>query len=70
MSTGEPKWSALIGDGVRAGARVTVGPGAVINARSVLAQSTTVATAWIPADSQVSEPQSARPISTPLEGQS
>ncbi|MFF1542486.1 hypothetical protein [Streptomyces sp. NPDC058291] len=68
MSTGEPKWSAVIGDGVRAGARVTVGPGSVINARSVLASNTTVATVWIPANSRVSGPQSGSQITTPLEG--
>ncbi|MET9528233.1 hypothetical protein [Streptomyces coeruleorubidus] len=57
MSTGEPKWSALVGDHVRAGSRVTIGPGAVINARSVLGANATVATVWVPADSRVSGPE-------------
>lgn len=53
LSTGEPKWSALIGDGVRVGSRVTVGPGAVINSGSFIAANTTVATEWVPANSRV-----------------
>jgi UDP-3-O-[3-hydroxymyristoyl] glucosamine N-acyltransferase len=69
MSTGEPKWSALIGDHVRAGSRVTVGPGSVVNARSVLAANTTVATEWIPADSRVSGAELGCRI-TPLGGNS
>ena len=69
MSTGEPKWSAVIGDHVRAGSRVTVGPGAVVGARSVLGANATVATAWIPADSQVSGPEPGCRI-TPMGGTS
>ncbi|MEU6475324.1 hypothetical protein ABZ858_00265 [Streptomyces sp. NPDC047017] len=52
-STGQPKWSGVIGDHVRAGARVAVGPGAVVGARSLLEANATVATAWVPADSRV-----------------
>nr|WP_107905407.1 hypothetical protein [Streptomyces chartreusis] len=68
LSTGEPKWSAVIGDHVRAGARVTVGPGTVVNARAVLDANTTVATAWIPADSRVSGPEPGFRISSRLGG--
>lgn len=56
MSTGQPKWSAVIGDHVRAGSRVTVGPGAVINARSLLEANASVATVWVPANSRVQGP--------------
>ncbi|MEU0074083.1 hypothetical protein ABZ027_31780 [Streptomyces sp. NPDC006332] len=68
MSTGEAKWSALIGDHVRAGSRVTVGPGAVVNARSVLAANVTVATQWIPARSRVFGPEPGCRIATPTGG--
>ncbi len=68
ISTGEAKWSALIGDHVRAGSRVTVGPGAVVNARSVLHANTTVATTWIPADSRVTGPEPAIRITPRLGG--
>jgi UDP-3-O-[3-hydroxymyristoyl] glucosamine N-acyltransferase len=57
MSTGQPKWSALIGDHVRAGSRVSVGPGAVVNARSLLDANVTVATVWVPANSRVQGPE-------------
>ncbi|MEU0722866.1 hypothetical protein [Streptomyces sp. NPDC006140] len=53
MSTGQSKWSALIGDHVRAGSRVSIGPGAVVGARTLLAANVTVATAWVPADTRV-----------------
>lgn len=70
MSTGEPKWSALIGDHVRAGPRVTVGPGAVVNAGSVLDPGVTVATEWIPARTLVSEQKSEGRVIVPLGGES
>ncbi|MFF4504825.1 hypothetical protein [Streptomyces sp. NPDC001401] len=57
MSTGQPKWAALIGDHVRAGSRVSVGPGAVVGARSLLEANVTVATAWISSDTRVQGPE-------------
>ncbi|GAA2704049.1 hypothetical protein ACFY9G_39180 [Streptomyces anthocyanicus] len=48
MSTGQPKWGAIVGDGVRAGVRVTLGPGAIVGAGSVLHATVNVPTAWIP----------------------
>ncbi|MER6074660.1 transferase [Streptomyces sp. NPDC001817] len=56
MSTGEAKWSAVIGDHVRAGSRVSIGPGAIVGARSLLEANATVATAWIPPDARVHGP--------------
>jgi UDP-3-O-[3-hydroxymyristoyl] glucosamine N-acyltransferase len=67
MSTGQSKWSALIGDHVRAGSRVSVGPGAVVGSRSLLGANVTVATAWIPADTRLRGPE---PQSSPLGGSS
>ncbi|MEV4046318.1 hypothetical protein [Streptomyces sp. NPDC049744] len=51
MSTRQPKWGAIVGDGVRAGVHVTLGPGAIVGARSVLHATVNVPTAWIPPDS-------------------
>ncbi|MGW2169215.1 hypothetical protein ACWC1C_01630 [Streptomyces sp. NPDC001705] len=48
MSTGQPKWGAIVGDGVRAGVRVTLGPGAIVGAGSTLHANVNVPTAWIP----------------------
>ncbi|MGM9465388.1 hypothetical protein [Streptomyces murinus] len=53
LSTGQPKWSALIGDHVRAGSRVSVGPGAVVGAGSLLETNAAVGTAWISAGTRV-----------------
>ncbi|MEU3895835.1 hypothetical protein [Streptomyces sp. NPDC045251] len=56
MDTGEPKWGAIVASGVRAGVRVTLGPGAVIGAGAVLHAGVTVPTAWIPPHSAVRLP--------------
>lgn len=51
QDTGQPKWGAIVGERVRAGTRVTLGPGAVIGADTVIHSGITVSTDWIPADS-------------------
>ncbi len=51
LDSGQPKWGALVGDEVRAGIGITLGPGTVIGARSLLHGGVAVSTAWIPADS-------------------
>nr|WSX75797.1 hypothetical protein OH826_19250 [Streptomyces sp. NBC_00899] len=56
ISTGEPKWGAIIGDRVRAGLRVALGPGAIVGAGTVLHSNVTVPTAWIPPGSTVRPP--------------
>ena len=48
VETGEPKWGAVIGDRVRTGVNVALGPGAVIGADCVLYGETTVASTEIP----------------------
>ncbi|MFD4855105.1 LbetaH domain-containing protein [Streptomyces atratus] len=56
MSTGQPKWGALVGAGVRAGVRVTLGPGAIVGAASVLHAGVNVSTTWIPPHSTLHQP--------------
>jgi UDP-3-O-[3-hydroxymyristoyl] glucosamine N-acyltransferase len=51
QDTGQAKWGAIVGERVRAGLRVTLGPGAVIGADTVIHSGITVSTAWIPAGS-------------------
>lgn len=66
MSTGQSKWGALVGDGVRAGVRVTLSPGAVVGANAVLGGGVTVPTAWIPPGATVH--QSSTTHITPADG--
>ncbi|MFI9041292.1 hypothetical protein [Streptomyces sp. NPDC053726] len=68
VSTGQPKWGALIGDDVRTGIGVAIGPGAVIGARTVLHAGVTVTTAWIPPDSFLSLPATGYQIEPRSEG--
>lgn len=56
ISTGQPKWGAIVGDGVRAGLRVALGPGAIVGSGTVLHSNVTVPTAWIPPGSTVRPP--------------
>lgn len=68
LTTGQSKWGALIGDDVRAGIGVAIGPGAVIGARTVLHAGVTVATDWIPPDSILNHPATGYQIEPRPEG--
>ncbi|MFF2936399.1 LbetaH domain-containing protein [Streptomyces mirabilis] len=68
MSTGLPKWGALVGDGVRAGVSVVLGPGTVVGNGAILHAGVTVPTAWIPPGSTLHPPSAGYHLTPRTEG--
>lgn len=68
MSTGLAKWGALVGDRVRAGIRVSLSPGTVVGADSILHAGITVPTAWIPPGSTLHPPTAGFHLTPRTEG--
>ncbi|WP_157968492.1 LbetaH domain-containing protein [Streptomyces geranii] len=68
MSTGLPKWGAIVGDRARVGVRVVLGPGTLVGAESIVHAGITVPTAWIPPGSTLHPPTAGYHLTPRTEG--